>query len=65
MIESEYALAMREAELAWTRGLLEEIASGSLEGVEEWASSGGLGTIRRIDQERDEPTEGGATDKED
>src|SRR5262245_4406277 len=38
VIESEYLLAMREAELAWTRTLAEEIASGALEGVAEWAA---------------------------
>jgi DNA-binding PadR family transcriptional regulator len=37
VIESEYLLAMREAELAWTRKLAEEIASGELEGVADWA----------------------------
>jgi DNA-binding PadR family transcriptional regulator len=36
MIESEYQMAMREAELSWTRGLAEEISSGTLEGVAEW-----------------------------
>jgi DNA-binding PadR family transcriptional regulator len=36
LIESEYLLAMREAELAWTRGLVEEITSGTLEGTAEW-----------------------------
>lgn len=38
VIESEYLLAMREAELAWTRKLAEEIASGTLEGIAEWAA---------------------------
>ena len=38
VIESEYLLAMREAELAWTRKLADEIASGTLEGVAEWAA---------------------------
>src|SRR5579884_1891551 len=40
VIESEYLLAMREAELAWTRKLVEEIRSGTLDGVAEWANSG-------------------------
>jgi DNA-binding PadR family transcriptional regulator len=39
VIESEYLLAMREAELAWTHQLAEEISSGTLEGVAEWAAS--------------------------
>jgi DNA-binding PadR family transcriptional regulator len=38
VIESEYLLALREAELAWTRALAGEIASGTLEGVAEWAA---------------------------
>lgn len=36
VIESEYSLAMREAELAWTRGMVDELASGSVEGLEDW-----------------------------
>ncbi len=38
VIENEYQIAMREAELAWTRALAEEITSGTLEGVAEWAA---------------------------
>jgi DNA-binding PadR family transcriptional regulator len=38
LIEGEYLLAMREAELAWARKLAEEIASGTLEGVDQWAA---------------------------
>ncbi len=36
VIEGEYALAMREAELAWTRNLVEEIRSGKLGDLDEW-----------------------------
>jgi DNA-binding PadR family transcriptional regulator len=36
LVESEYGLAMREAELAWVRGLLREITGGTLPGVEQW-----------------------------
>jgi DNA-binding PadR family transcriptional regulator len=36
LIEGEYALAMREAEAAWVRLLLKEIAEGTLSGVAEW-----------------------------
>ena len=36
LVESEYALAMREAEAAWVRSLLGEIASGTLSGVDGW-----------------------------
>jgi DNA-binding PadR family transcriptional regulator len=38
VIEGEYALAMREAELAWTRNLVEEIRSGKLGDLNEWAA---------------------------
>jgi DNA-binding PadR family transcriptional regulator len=38
VIEGEYALAMREAELAWTRNLVEEIRSGKLGGLDEWTA---------------------------
>jgi DNA-binding PadR family transcriptional regulator len=38
LIEGEYLLAMREAELAWTRQLSEAIRSGTLEGITEWAA---------------------------
>jgi DNA-binding PadR family transcriptional regulator len=37
VIENEYALAMREAELAWTLNLVEEIKSGKLGDLDEWA----------------------------
>ncbi|MQB02052.1 MAG: PadR family transcriptional regulator [Actinobacteria bacterium] len=36
LIEAEYALAMREAEAAWVRSLLDEFASGTFPGVAEW-----------------------------
>ncbi len=37
-IENEYALAMREAELVWTRTIADEIASGAFDGAAEWAA---------------------------
>ena len=43
LIESEYDLAIREAEAAWVRSLLGELADGSfpgLEGWREWRTSG-------------------------
>jgi DNA-binding PadR family transcriptional regulator len=56
VIESEYLLAMREAELAWTRALAGEIASGTLEGVAEW-----IAFLRsRADQANEEPGRRGA-----
>jgi DNA-binding PadR family transcriptional regulator len=36
VIESEYSVAMREAELAWTHAMADEIAAGTLDGVEDW-----------------------------
>ncbi|HEV7963155.1 MAG TPA: PadR family transcriptional regulator [Actinoplanes sp.] len=36
LIESEYALALRSADAAWTRSLLAELAAGSLPGMAEW-----------------------------
>jgi DNA-binding PadR family transcriptional regulator len=36
LIESEYLLALHEAELAWTRHFAEEIRSRTLEGLTEW-----------------------------
>jgi DNA-binding PadR family transcriptional regulator len=36
LIESEYALALRVAEAAWTRSLLAELTDGSMPGLSEW-----------------------------
>lgn len=36
LIEHEYELAMREAELRWIEGLIKEIESRSLDGIELW-----------------------------
>jgi DNA-binding PadR family transcriptional regulator len=52
VIEGEYALAMREAELAWTRNLVEEIRSGELGDLEEWRAM-----QRALDQQGREATE--------
>jgi DNA-binding PadR family transcriptional regulator len=38
LIESEYELALREAEGAWVRSLLDEITAGSLPGLASWRS---------------------------
>jgi DNA-binding PadR family transcriptional regulator len=38
VIESEYSQAMQEAELAWTRKLAEEIRSGTLADLAQWAA---------------------------
>jgi DNA-binding PadR family transcriptional regulator len=36
LVESEFDLTVREAELAWARGLLTEISQGSLPGLAQW-----------------------------
>ncbi|GAA2207550.1 PadR family transcriptional regulator [Nonomuraea monospora] len=36
LVESEYALAMREAEAAWVRSLLAELDGGTFPGLAEW-----------------------------
>jgi DNA-binding PadR family transcriptional regulator len=36
LLESEYVLALREAELGWIRELVREIQDGTLEGAREW-----------------------------
>jgi DNA-binding PadR family transcriptional regulator len=38
LIESEYELAMREAELAWTRGMVAEMTDGTMPGIDGWRS---------------------------
>lgn len=38
LIETEYRMALREAELNWTRGLIADIANGTLEGMERWTA---------------------------
>jgi DNA-binding PadR family transcriptional regulator len=43
-VEEEYRLALREAELAWTRKLAGEIADGALSGAAEWAAAYASGT---------------------
>ncbi|MCW3816817.1 PadR family transcriptional regulator [Micromonospora sp. DR5-3] len=36
LVESEYDVALREAEVAWIRALLAELTSGSYPGLDEW-----------------------------
>jgi DNA-binding PadR family transcriptional regulator len=36
MVEEEYALAMRQAELAWVRGLVKEFEDGSFPAIDGW-----------------------------
>lgn len=45
LVEAEYDLAMREAELAWVRSLLAELTDGSLPGVDAWRAYHWTGDI--------------------
>ena len=36
LVESEHELILKEAELAWVRGLVREIQDGTLEGMPQW-----------------------------
>lgn len=36
LIETEYAVALKQAEADWVRGVIRELADGSLDGVEHW-----------------------------
>lgn len=36
LVEAEFDLALREAELAWVRSLLNELTSGSMPGIDLW-----------------------------
>ncbi|MEV5690291.1 PadR family transcriptional regulator [Micromonospora globbae] len=36
LVESEYDLAIREAEAAWVRGLLAELTAGTYPGLDQW-----------------------------
>jgi len=56
LIESEYLLAMHEAELAWTRQFAEAIRSGTVEGIAEWAAFH-RPTAEQKHNEPGEPTE--------
>ena len=38
LVENEHELVLREAELAWVRGLVREIETGELGGLREWES---------------------------
>jgi hypothetical protein len=38
LVEDEYEIAVVEAELAWVRGLLGELTTGSYPGLAQWAA---------------------------
>jgi DNA-binding PadR family transcriptional regulator len=45
LVEAEYVLAMREAEAAWVRSLLAELAEGTLPGMAQWREYHGSGQV--------------------
>jgi DNA-binding PadR family transcriptional regulator len=53
VIESEYQLTMREAELAWTRKLAEEITSGALADLAAWTAFLRAKAEREAEQENE------------
>jgi DNA-binding PadR family transcriptional regulator len=58
VIEGEYSVSMREAELAWTRGLAAEIRSGTLADLDQWTAMRQAleeENQRRLEREQSEP----------
>jgi DNA-binding PadR family transcriptional regulator len=58
VIESEYSVSMREAELAWTRSLADEIRSGTLADLDQWTAMRQAleeANQRRLEREQSEP----------
>ena len=56
VIESEYSVAMCEAELAWTRGMVDELAAGSIEGLDDWRGFHRAIAERERQERRDQAT---------
>ena len=68
LIESEYHLVLREAELAWVRGLADELEAGTLEGQDGWRQVYETGVLPAWDIDvaalealREAATEGGTS----
>ncbi|MGW4567364.1 PadR family transcriptional regulator [Streptomyces sp. NPDC004561] len=59
LVEDEYELAMREAEAAWVRALLDEITSSTFPGLDEWRQWHATG---QISSETAEIAERGSTE---
>jgi DNA-binding PadR family transcriptional regulator len=59
LIESEYLLALHEAELAWTRHFAEAIRSGRLPGLTEWVTFSRATASQEYEasQQKEEPNE--------
>ncbi|WP_419993558.1 helix-turn-helix transcriptional regulator [Streptomyces boninensis] len=55
IVEAEYQAHMMAAEAAWVRGLAKEIASGSLDGVEEWRQLRDTGEVPEKWKRLEEP----------
>jgi DNA-binding PadR family transcriptional regulator len=53
LIESEYGLAMKQAETDWVRGLIRELTDGTLEGVDHWRTWHETGEFPQEWTERD------------
>jgi Predicted transcriptional regulators len=60
LIETEYAVAMREAEAAWVRSLLKELADGTLPGIAQWRDYRSGGQFETYRKHAVQLTEGGA-----
>ncbi|NGN64287.1 PadR family transcriptional regulator [Streptomyces sp. A7024] len=55
LVETEYQAHMMAAEAAWVRGLVKEIESGSLDGVEEWRQMRATGEVPEKWKDLEEP----------
>jgi DNA-binding PadR family transcriptional regulator len=53
LIESEYGLAMKQAETDWVRGLIRELTDGTLDGAEHWRAWSKTGEFPKEWAERD------------
>lgn len=60
VVETEYQAHMLEAEAAWLRGLLAELADGSLSGVAEWRAWHETGEMPAEWRDAEEELPGGA-----
>jgi DNA-binding PadR family transcriptional regulator len=53
LIESEYGLAIKQAETDWVRGLIQELTDGTLDGVDHWRAWHKTGEFPQEWTERD------------
>jgi DNA-binding PadR family transcriptional regulator len=53
VLETEYAVALKQAEADWVRGLVRELSDGSLEGVKYWRAWHETGTFPEDWQDND------------